>query len=98
MFFKKARRFSPKRKGRPTMKATCFALLIAVACCIANASADEPLRKTIWQGSLHLGDNPEQYSNLPSAGLAMQIPCKLDRAKKGKLIVTTRDIQTLLGE
>ena len=28
----------------------------------------------------------------------MQVPCKLDRAKKGKLIVTTRDIQTLLGE
>jgi len=98
MFFKKPQRISPKRNGRLTRKATCFALLIAAAWCTANASAEEPVRKTIWQGSLHLGDNPEQYSNLPSAGITMQAACKLDRAKKGKLIVTTRDIQTLLGE
>jgi len=61
-------------------------------------AAAEPIRKTIWQGTLHLGDNPEQYSNVLSAGMTMQIPCKLDREKKGKLIITARDIQTLLGE
>jgi hypothetical protein len=80
------------------VKSTCLTLLIAVACCTVSAVADEPVRKTIWQGSLHLGDNPEQYSNLPTAGITMQVPCKLDQAKKGKLIVVTRDIQTLLGE
>ena len=65
---------------------------------VGELHAAEPTRKTIWQGKLHLGDNPEQYSNVLSAGMTMQIPCKLDRDRKGKLIITTRDIQTLLGE
>jgi len=64
----------------------------------ADLSAAEAARKTIWQGTLHLGDSPEQYSNAVSAGITMQIPLKLDREKKGKLIITTRDVQTLLGE
>jgi hypothetical protein len=80
------------------MKITCLVLLLALGCDGETAAAADVSRKTIWQGSLHLGDNPEQFSNLPSAGLTMQVPCKLDRAKKGKLIITTRDIQTLLGE
>jgi hypothetical protein len=60
--------------------------------------ADDPVRKTIWQGTLHLGDNPEQYSNALSAGLLLQIPCKLDPEKKGKLLISFRDVQTLAGE
>jgi len=58
----------------------------------------ESERKTIWQGVIHLGDNPEQYSNTLSAGLVLQIPCKLDAEKKGKLLITMRDVQTLAGE
>jgi hypothetical protein len=30
--------------------------------------------------------------------MAVQVPCTLDAEKKGKLTVTTRDIQTLAGE
>lgn len=79
---------------------------IVSVCCIAllgsmtagRLESAEPMRRTIWQGTIHLGDNPEQYSNVLSAGITMQIPCKLDREKNGKLIITTRDIQTLLGE
>jgi hypothetical protein len=63
-----------------------------------TVQADDPARKTIWQGTLHLGDNPEQYSSALSAGLVLQIPCKLDAAKKGKLLIGFRDIQTLAGE
>src|SRR5688572_128703 len=62
------------------------------------ARADDSARKTIWQGTLHLGDNPEQYSNALSAGLLLQIPCKLDSERKGKLFISFRDVQTLAGE
>jgi hypothetical protein len=64
--------------------------------CHVTAAA-EPA-KTIWQGTLHLGDNPMQYSTVLSAGMAVQIPCTLDADKKGKLMITTQDIQTLAGE
>jgi hypothetical protein len=60
--------------------------------------AEDTVRKLIWQGVIHLGDNPEQYSNTLSAGLLLQIPCKLDADKKGKLSITMRDVQTLAGE
>jgi hypothetical protein len=56
------------------------------------------MRRTIRQGTLHLGDNPAQYSNVNSAGIVMQIPCKLDAEKKGELTITTRDVQTLAGD
>jgi hypothetical protein len=64
----------------------------------ASSSAADPAPATSWQGTLHLGDNPMQYSTVQSAGMAVQIPFKLDVEKKGKLVVTTRDIQTLAGE
>jgi len=56
------------------------------------------MRKAVWQGVLHLGDNPAQFSNALSAGMAVQIPLTLDSEKHGKLFVTTRDIQTLAGD
>jgi hypothetical protein len=81
------------------MKLIGSAFIFSLACLhVAGAHAAKPMRRNIWQGSLHLGDNPEQYSNLLSAGMAMQVPCQLDREKKGKLTITTRDIQTLRGE
>ena len=71
--------------------------LLAVIPCVASRAAD-PVRKTMWQGVLHLGDNPGQFSSIQSAGMAIQIPCALDAEKHGKLFITTRDIQTLVGE
>src|SRR4051794_29094894 len=81
------------------VRAIGVATLFSILCCLVGIAAGaETARKTIWQGTLHLGDNPEQYSNVTSAGMVLQIPTKLDREKKGKLVITTRDIQTLLGE
>jgi hypothetical protein len=75
-----------------------FAISLLLLAMPFTAQADDPVRKTIWQGTLHLGDNPEQYVSALSAGLLLQIPCKLDAEKKGKLLVTFRDVQTLAGE
>lgn len=59
--------------------------------------ADSAERKTIWQGTLHLGDSPEKYPGTTSAGMAMQVPCKLDYEKKARLVIVTRDVETLAG-
>jgi len=72
--------------------------MIAVVGLVAWCVGAEPARTTVWQGTLHLGDNPMQYSSVQSAGMAVQIPCTLDAEKKGKLTITTRDIQTLAGD
>lgn len=81
------------------MRSIGGAALFSIVCCLAGiVDGADTTRKTLWQGTLHLGDNPEQYSNVPSAGMVLQIPSKLDRDKKGKLVITTRDIQTLLGD
>jgi hypothetical protein len=69
---------------------TCLAPIVRLA-----ESAD---RKTIWQGTLHLGDSPEKYPGTTSSGMAMQVPCKLDYEKKARLTIATRDIETLAGE
>jgi len=68
-------------------------LVVSGLCCAA-----EPTATTILQGALHLGDNPMQYSTIVSAGMAVQIPCKLDTEKKAKLSIITRDVQTLAGD
>jgi hypothetical protein len=73
-----------------------ISIVIITTLCAFNLQGAE--RKTVWQGNLHLGDTPDQYSNIPSAGLAMQIPCKLDFGKQAKLAITTRDVQTLAGD
>ena len=61
------------------------------------APAAEPAKKTVWQGVIHLGDNPESYPKVTSAGMAFQVPCKLDPSKKAKLTVTATDVQTQAG-
>ncbi len=71
--------------------------MISVVGLVAWCVGAESAKTTIWQGALHLGDNPMQYSTVQSAGMAVQIPCTLDAEKKGKLTITTRDIQTLAG-
>ena len=79
------------------MKKVFFVILLAIATSHASLSA-EPMLKTVWQGAIHLGDNPAQYSSVNSAGMLMQIPCAIDAAKKGKLVISTRDVQTLAGD
>ena len=79
------------------VKSHFFVSLLLLALPLTG-QADDPVRKTIWQGTLHLGDNPEQYTNALSAGLLLQIPCKLNAEKKGKLLISFRDVQTLAGE
>jgi hypothetical protein len=64
----------------------------------ALLTAAEPARRTLWEGTLHLGDTPAQYSNVNSGGMLMQIPCTLAADHKGKLTITTCDVQTLAGE
>jgi hypothetical protein len=73
-------------------------ILIWIAAIVIASAAIAADQKTIWQGTIHLGDSPDQYSNVTSAGLVMQVPCKLDFEKKGKLTITTRDVQTLAGD
>lgn len=74
-------------------------LRISIVACLLVPSllaASEPKNK--WQGVLHLGDSPEKYEHVTSAGLAFQIPLKAETSAKAKLIVTTADVQTLQGE
>jgi hypothetical protein len=71
------------------------ALFLATGNVVVSA---EPAQKTLWEGTIHLGDNASQFVSIQSAGIAIQIPCTLDPEKKGKLTVTTRDIQTLAGD
>src|SRR4051812_14038832 len=79
------------------MKCQSFAVA-AVLAAAGSCFAAEPMPTPIWQGALHLGDNPMQYSTVTSAGMAVQIPCQLEADKKGKLTITARDIQTLAGD
>jgi hypothetical protein len=61
------------------------------------APTADPVKKTVWQGVIHLGDNPEQYPKVTSCGMTFQVPLKLDAAKKAKLTVTANDVQTQAG-
>jgi hypothetical protein len=79
------------------MEKAFVTVALTVVLCHTSFAA-EPGRTTVWSGTLHLGDNPMQYSSVLSAGMAIQIPCTLDTDNKGKLTITTRDIQTLAGE
>ncbi len=76
-------------------------ILVMVALFLASADvavAADAAQRTLWEGTIHLGDNASQFASIQSAGMAMQIPCTLDPEKKGKLTITARDIQTLAGD
>ena len=80
------------------MKPESIVLALFLVCLAGNARfAESAEPKTIWQGTLHLGDSPEKYPGTTSAGMAMQVPCKLDYEKQARLIITTRDVETLAG-
>ena len=57
----------------------------------------EGTKKTIWQGVIHLGDNPEKYPKITSAGMAFQVPFKGEFAKTTKITVTVKEVETLAG-
>lgn len=78
------------------MKLPVLIVLLVAANHLATAA--DPIRKTLWEGTLHRGDNAAQFASIQSAGMAMQIPFTLDPEKKGKLTITARDIQTLAGD
>ena len=71
-----------------------------VAAALPLAAEDEQPagKKPIWTGALHLGDDPARYSDIASAGMALQVPLKLDSAKTGTLTITAKEVQTLLGD
>src|SRR5262249_52186899 len=73
-------------------------LLTALTLLHSVTAAAETTRKAVWEGNIHLGDNPGQFTGVVSAGMALQIPVVLNPEKKGQLIVVTRDIQTLAGD
>ncbi|HYV38735.1 MAG TPA: hypothetical protein VE988_23825 [Gemmataceae bacterium] len=52
----------------------------------------------IWKGEIHLGDNPEAYDKITSAGMCMQVPFKADAAKKIRIVITAADVETLAGD
>jgi hypothetical protein len=83
-----------EKHWKRNMKRSLFILFALLAA--GNSLGGET--KTIWEGNVHLGDNPDQFSNSATAGLAIQVPCKLGFETKGKLTITTRDVQTLAGE
>lgn len=71
-------------------------LMLATTAVILAQSAG-PVKKTVWQGEMHLGDDPAKYPKVTSAGMSFQVPVKLDPAKKARLTVTAREVQTQAG-
>ncbi len=72
------------------------AILIALIA-LSNQAIGDDAKKTIWRGTIHLGDSPEAYPKVTSAGMAFQVPFKMETAKATKLTVTARDIETQAG-
>ena len=60
--------------------------------------ADNATPKALWKGAIHLGDNPEAFSDVTSAGMGMEVPYKSDFAVTQKIRVKVGDIQTLSGD
>src|SRR5204863_5960931 len=76
------------------------ALLVALAAGflgIGTVSAADPVKTTVWQGALHLGDNPEKYPKVTSAGMGFQVPFKAQPGRLTKLTVTVEGVETQAG-
>jgi hypothetical protein len=88
----------PIERNTPPVKSIRFLIVLAILPSAAPIAADSP-RTVVWQGTVHLGDNPQQFSSTLSAGMLLQVPFQLAPEKRaGKLTITTRDIQTLAGD
>lgn len=73
------------------------AMMCAALVAAGFGPAAGPAKKTVWQGVIHLGDNPETYPKVTSAGMTFQAPLKLDATRKAKVTVTATDVQTQAG-
>lgn len=71
-------------------------LAVAVGFTTRVRAQEKP--RTLWQGTLHLGDSPGAYPNVTSAGAVFQVPFKGQGFGKAKVTVTAADLQTLSGE
>jgi hypothetical protein len=74
------------------------ALFCVIAAASFAASAPQEKAHVIWEGQIHLGDNPEAYPKIASAGMCMQVPFKADAAKKYRITVKVCDVETLAGD
>lgn len=80
------------------MKCSLPLVLIAfISPGVRPAAAAEPVRKTVWQGAMHLGDDPRKHPKAASAGTSFQVPFKAEAAKTTRLTVTVEGIETQLG-
>ena len=64
---------------------------------LTNAVHADGTKKTIWQGTIHLGDSPNAYPKVTSAGMAFQVPFQMTPGRATKLTVTAADIETQAG-
>lgn len=73
---------------------------LAVSCVFGPgpSPAAEPAKKTVWQGVMHLGDDPGKYPKVTSAGMGFQVPFKAAAGKSTKLTVTAEGVETQAGD
>ncbi|RCG32395.1 hypothetical protein DQ384_05930 [Sphaerisporangium album] len=69
---------------------------------MSGACAQAPQAELIWQGRVHLGDEPGIYGDTPFAGAATEFPITLQRTSapgedKTVLVVEAQDSQTFTG-
>lgn len=89
------------RSGVGTHETGLFSSLSAVLAAssvVASGASPSGAPNTIWQGVIHLGDNPQAYPKVTSAGVAFQIPFQLDPSKRARLIIGASDVKTEAGE
>jgi hypothetical protein len=76
---------------------TSVVLAAAFWTAIGPVSGAEPVKKTAWQGAMHIGDNPEKHPKVASAGMGFQVPVRLAAGKLTKLTVTAEGVETQAG-
>lgn len=63
--------------------------------------ANSNQREMIWQGRLHLGDEPGIYGDASYSGISAELPITVTRsdpnAQVFKLVLTTADLETFQG-
>ena len=78
------------------MNRLLFAILL-IGFGFTDSAHAEGTKKTIWQGVIHLGDSADSYPKITSAGMAFQVPFKMEAGKATRLTVTAADVETQAG-
>jgi hypothetical protein len=84
----------PADKGRAANRASGLFQSSPIPCFGAPLAR----KQTVWQGVLHLGDNPNAYPKFTSAGMSFQVPMKLDPEQVARLTITATEVQTQAGK